>query len=139
MLKNAEEKRDAKTKKMNDLLNFQIPYFRCSDKIIEKIYYYLWSIYLMYYINVGKGWEMENHTQTAVNNFLGMHRYDACFQIKTGAWTADKKKYAYGNVLTWKHLYKNKQYKATGKGIISLSDNKGIAWHTGAKDNRQLC
>ena len=36
----------------------------------------------MYYIDVQKGWEMENHTQSAVNNFLGMHRYDACFKLK---------------------------------------------------------
>ena len=54
------------------------------------MYYYLWAIYLMYYIDVGQGWEMYPHTQTAVNNFLGMHRYDANFQIKVGAWTADK-------------------------------------------------
>ena len=38
----------------------------------------------MYSIDVGDGWEMENHTQTAVNNFLGLHRYDAMFQIKLG-------------------------------------------------------
>ena len=42
----------------------------------------------------------KNHTQSAVNNFLGMHRYDVAFQIKVGAWTADQAKHAYGNVLT---------------------------------------
>ena len=112
----------AKTKATNDLLNYQIPYFRCSDKAIVDVYYFLWAIYLMYYIDVQKGWEMYPHTQTAVNNFLGMHRYDANFQIKVGGWTADKKRYAYGNVLHWKPLLPY----ARGAGL--LPDNKGIAW-----------
>ena len=75
---------------MNLLLSNGIPQFRCSDPKFEEIYYFLWSIYLMYYIDVQKGWEMENHTQSAVNNFLGIHRYDACFQIKVGAWAGIK-------------------------------------------------
>ena len=86
----------------------------------------------MYYIEVGKGWEMEPHTQTAVNNFLGMHRYDATFQIKVGAWTNNKKHFAYGNVLTWKHLTKNNRYRELKDGIRMISDNKGISWHSGA-------
>ena len=122
----------AKTKEMNRQLNEEVPYFRCSDKKFVDIYYYLWSIYLMYYINVQEGWEMENHTQTAVNNFLGMHRYDAMFQIKVGAWLADKPRYAYGNVLTWKHLTENNQFRETGNGHRLISDNKGTTWHSGA-------
>ena len=94
----AEESLASKTDEMNLLLSNGIPQFRCSDPKFEDIYYFLWSIYLMYYIDVQKGWEMENHTQSAVNNFLGIHRYDACFQIKVGAWARDKKKFAYGNV-----------------------------------------
>ena len=86
----------------------------------------------MYYIEVGKGWEMEPHTQTAVNNFLGMHRYDATFQIKVGAWTNNKKHFAYGNVLTWKHLTKNNRYRELKDGLRMISDNKGISWHSGA-------
>ena len=121
-----------KTAEMNRLLKEEIPQFRCSDPKFEEIYYYLWSIYLMYYIEVGKGWEMENHTQTAVNNFLGIHRYDACFQIKVGAWTRDKPRFAFGNVLTWKHLVENGRYRETPNGAIMLSDNKGINWHSGA-------
>jgi len=112
----------AKTKMMNDLLNYQVPYFRCSDQDIVEVYYYLWAIYLMYYIDVQKGWERYPHTQTAVNNFLGMHRYDANFQIKVGAWTADKSCYAYGNVLHWKPLLPYAGRMGT------LPDNKGIAW-----------
>ncbi len=112
----------AKTAEMNDLLNYQIPYFRCSDKEIVDIYYYLWSIYLMYYIDVGEGWEKYPHTQTAVNNFLGMHRYDANFQIMVGSWMADKKRFAYGNVLHWKPLL------PFAKRGGRLPDNKGIAW-----------
>jgi hypothetical protein len=87
---------------------------------------------MMYYINVQKGWEMENHTQSAVNNFLGIHRYDACFQIKVGAWARDKPRFAYGNVLTWKHLVENGRYRETNDGHIFLSDNKGVGWHSGA-------
>ena len=121
-----------KTNEMNLLLSHGIPQFRCSDPKFEEIYYFLWSIYLMYYIDVQKGWEMESHTQSAVNNFLGIHRYDASFQIKVGAWTRDKKKFAYGNVLTWKHLVENKRYRETPNGLIMLSDNKGIGWHSGA-------
>lgn len=112
-----------KTKYMNDLLNYQIPYFRCTDSDIVDIYYYLWSIYLMYYIDVDKGWERHPHTQTAVNNFLGMHRYDANFQIKVGAWTNDKDYYAYGNVLLWKLLL---PYAKSGG---RLPDNMGMAWY----------
>ena len=127
-----EEMGVAKTREMNRLLSQQIPQFRCSDRKFEEIYYFLWSLYMMYYINVQKGWEMENHTQSAVNNFLGIHRYDACFQIKVGAWTRDKPQFAYGNVLTWKHLVENGRYRETPNGMIMLSDNKGIGWHSGA-------
>lgn len=112
----------AKTENMNNLLNYQIPYFRCSDQDIVDIYYYLWSIYLMYYIDVQEGWEVYPHTQTAVNNFLGMHRFDANFQIKVGAWTADKDYYAYGNVLLWKALL---PYAKSGG---RLPDNMGQSW-----------
>lgn len=122
----------AKTAETNRQLNEDIPRFRCSDPKFEEIYYYLWSLYLMYYIDVQKGWERESHTQTAVNNFLGIHRYDACFQIKVGAWTSDKPLYAYGNVLTWKHLVENGRYREAPNGLIMLSDNKGTGWHSGA-------
>lgn len=121
-----------KTSEMNLLLSRGIPQFRCSDPKYEDIYYYLWALHLMYYIDVQKGWEMESHTQTAVNNFLGIHRYDACFQIKVGAWAADNSKYAYGNVLTWKHLVENDRYRKQPNGAILLSDNKGTTWHSGA-------
>ena len=121
----------AKTREMNRQLGEEIPWFRCSDRKFEDIYYYLWSLYLMYYIDVQKGWEMEPHTQTAVNNFLGMHRYDATFQIKVGAWTGNKSHYAYGNVLTWKHLFSNGHYRKSPNGSIALADNKGTTWHSG--------
>ena len=131
VLRDPREMMAAKTREMNRQLNEEIPYFRCSDRKFEDIYYYLWSLYLMYYIDVGRGMEMEPHTQTAVNNFLGMHRYDATFQIKAGAWTGDKPRYAYGNVLTWKHLLKNGHYRKSSNGVISLADNKGTSWHSG--------
>ena len=132
IIENDEAMLAAKTKEMNRLLNEEVPWFRCPDEKYVDIYYYLWSLYLMYSIEVGEGWEMESHTQSAVNNFLGIHRYDAAFQIKVGAWTADKKKFAYGNVLTWKHLTKNGRYQELPNGLRMIADNKGIAWHSGA-------
>ncbi len=109
-----------KTAFINQLLNDEIPWFRCPDQKIVDVYYYLWSLYLLYSIDVGSGWEMENHTQTAVNNFLGLHRYDATFQIKVGAWTTDKARYAYGNVLTWKHLTENDRFRELPNGIRNI-------------------
>lgn len=121
-----------KTAEMNRQLNDEIPWFRCPDEKFVDIYYYLWALHLMYSIEVGKGWEQELHTQTAVNNFLGIHRYDAAFQIKVGAWTANKPRYAYGNVLTWKHLSENNRFRELPNGLRMLSDNKGTTWHSGA-------
>lgn len=122
----------AKTAELNRQLNEEVPWFRCPDRKFVDVYYYLWALYLMYYIEVGKGWEQEPHTQTAVNNFLGIHRYDAAFQIKVGSWTGAKSRYAYGNVLTWKHLTRNSRYRETPDGLRLLSDNKGTSWHSGA-------
>ncbi|MDB4621972.1 hypothetical protein OAF37_03020 [Rubripirellula sp.] len=127
----ANDWKTGKTQELNRQLNQEIPWFRCSDRKFEDIYYYLWSLYLMYYIDVQSGWEMEPHTQTAVNNFLGMHRYDATFQIKVGAWTGSKKKYAYGNVLTWKHLFASGNYRKSRNGMVAFADNKGTTWHSG--------
>ncbi len=125
----------AKKRALNHQLNKEIPYFRCSDPKFEDIYYYLWSLYLMYYIDVGSGMETEPHTQTAVNNFLGMHRYDAAFQIKVGAWTSDQPHYAFGNVLTWKQLFENGHYQKSSNGAIALADTKGKNWHSGVYGN----
>lgn len=124
-----------KSEHVNLELNAQIPRFGCSDKRHEDIYYFLWSLYLMYYIDVGRGMEMEPHTQTAVNNFLGMHRYDAAFQIKVGSWITDQSTYSYGNVLTWKNLFKAGYYKKSPQGVIALADNKGVSWHSGVYGN----
>jgi hypothetical protein len=49
-----------------------------------------------------------------------------------GAWARDKPRFAYGNVLTWKHLVENGRYRETNDGHIFLSDNKGVGWHSGA-------
>ena len=132
IIKNHQSLLAAKTAEMNRQLNEEIPFFRCPDDKFVDIYYYLWSLYLMYHIEVGVGWELEGHTQTAVNNFLGLHRYDAAFQIKVGAWTTDKRRFAYGNVLTWKHLTKNNRFREHPNGAREISDNKGTTWHSGA-------
>jgi len=53
----------------------------------------------MMYTYIGKGQETHPHVQSAVNNFLGQHNYDSVFQIRTGAWMANKTYFANGNVL----------------------------------------
>ena len=47
------------------------------------------------------GMQVLPHTQTAVNNFLGLHRFDAVFQILVGSWVSPEHHefYANGNVL----------------------------------------
>lgn len=116
----------AKTAKMNGLLNNVVPYFRCSDDAVVKIYYYLWSLYLMYFTQGDKGMQVIPHTQTAVNNFLGMHRFDAMFQIMVGAWVSPARHdfYANGNVLAWSQLLPYRQQS-------QLPDNFGIDWASG--------
>eukprot|EP00966_Prymnesium_polylepis_P071268 1655526-Prymnesium_polylepis.1 len=113
----------AKTSKMNGLLNDVVPYFRCSDEDIVKVYYFLWSVYLMYFTQGDSGMQLQPHTQTAVNNFLGMHRYDAVFQILVGSWTSPAAHafYANGNVLSWNDTmpYRKKDM---------LPDNFGTTW-----------
>ena len=74
VLAGPEEQMEMETHTMNNLLNNVVPYFRCSDEEIVKIYYFLWSLHLMYYTQGDSGMQMFPHTQTAVNNFLGMHR-----------------------------------------------------------------
>ena len=117
---------DAKTNKMNNLLNNYIPYFRCSDEKIVKIYYYIWSIYLMFYIQGDRGMQIQPHTQTAVQNFLGLHRWDAIFQIQVGSWVSPEHHdfYANGNVLVWKDVLPFRRGP-------SLPDNFGIDWVSG--------
>ena len=117
---------EAKTRKMNDLLNNYIPYFRCSDEKIVKIYYYLWSIYLMFYTQGDKGMQKQPHTQTAVQNFLGLHRWDSIFQIQVGSWVSPEHHefYANGNVLAWKDVLPYRKGPA-------LPGNFGIDWVSG--------
>lgn len=114
----------AKTKFMNDLLNRQIPYFRCSDDGVVKTYYYLWSLYFMYFTETGRGWEQYPHTQTAVNNFMGLHLWDSWAFTAMGAWVVDKWAYGHGNVLSWKFMvpFKNKSN--------AMPDNFGVAWYS---------
>ncbi len=114
----------AKTRHMNDLLNGQIPYFRCSDDRVVQTYYYLWSLYFMYFTHTGKGWEQYPHTQTAVNNFMGLHLWDSWAYTAMGAWVADKRAFGQGNVLSWKFMlpFRNRSN--------ALPDNFGIAWYS---------
>lgn len=112
---------------MNDILNNKIPRFRCSDETVVKLYYFLWSLHMMYYKQgANQGMQIQPHTQTAVNNFLGMHRYDAVFQILVGSWVAPEfhDLYANGNVLAWRDVLQYRQ------GDM-LPDNFGIDWVSG--------
>ena len=118
---------EEKTTFINDRLNNLIPYFRCSDEEVTKVYYYLWSIFLNYYKDAGQGMRSVPTTQSAVNNFLGLHRFDAIFQIIVGSWTDPMfhEYYADGNVLSWANVL---PYKDFGD---QLPDNFGIDWASG--------
>jgi len=114
----------AKTAWFNDLLNTQIPYFRCSDEAAVKTYYYLWSLYFMYFTYTGKGYEMYPHTQTAINNFMGLHLWDSWVYTAMGSWVVDREAWGYGNVLSWKSMV---PFKDERNG---LPDNFGTTWYS---------
>jgi len=117
----------ARTARENGLLNGVVPYFRCSDADVVKLYYFLWSIYLGYFTQGDAGtMQAHPHTQTAVNNFLGMHRYDAVFQILVGSWASPAQHafFANGNVLAWRELLPYRQGD-------QLPDNFGTTWASG--------
>ena len=103
-----------KTERMNSELNSLVPYFRCSDQDIVKVYYFLWSLHLMYYKDPARGMRAQPTTQTAVNNFLGLHRFDAVFQIMVGSWVNPQhhQYFANGNVSMEGNLMK--YWKSTG-------------------------
>ena len=114
----------AKTEWFNDLLNEQIPYFRCSDEMTVKTYYYLWALNFMYFRDVGEGWLQYPHTQTAVNNFMGLHLWDSWAYIQAGSWVADKWKWGFGNTLSWQYMtpFKNRHNR--------MPDNFGKEWYS---------
>ena len=109
---------------INDLLNEQIPYFRCSDEMAVQTYYYLWSLYFLYFRDIEEGWLKYPHTQTAVNNFMGLHLWDSWAYIQAGSWVADKWKWGFGNALSWQYMvpYKDK--------ANCMPDNFGKDWYS---------
>jgi len=116
--------RDEKSALMNQLLNEEIPYFRCSDTDVVETYYFLWSLYFMYFTDIGEGWESYPHTQTAVNNFMGLHLWDSWAFCGAGSYVANKWDYSFGNALSWKHMV---QYKSENN---YLPDNFGTHWYS---------
>ena len=124
VLRDSKKYRDEKTKYINELLNKQIPYFRCSDELVVKTYYYLWSLYFMYFTDLDNGFESYPHTQTAINNFMGLHLWDSWAYTAMGSWIVDKWEYGYGNVLSWKHML---PFKSKNN---SLPDNFGTTWYS---------
>ena len=124
LLQNPQEALKQKTKWFNSLLNEQIPYFRCSDQTVVNTYYYLWSLYFMYFTETNKGFMTYPHTQTAINNFMGLHLWDSWAYTAMGSWVKDKWQWGYGNVLSWKHMVPFKN-KANG-----LPDNFGTTWYS---------
>jgi len=122
--KNIKSALESKTNYMNELLNYQIPYFRCSDDEVVDTYYYLWAIYFMYFMDVGEGYLEYPNTQTAINNFMGLHLWDSSVYARMGSWVVDKWEYGFGNVLNWKNLL---PYKKKGG---RLPDNFGINWYS---------
>ena len=113
-----------KTDFINSLLNYQIPYFRSSDEMFNKAYYYLWSLYFMYFTDIKKGYEKFPHTQTAINNFMGLHLWDSWAYCAAASYVVDKDKWGYGNALSWQFMvpFKDKNN--------ALPDNFGTSWYS---------
>jgi len=116
--------RDEKTIMINNLLNEEIPYFRCSDSDVVETYYFLWSLYFMYFTNLNEGWESYPHTQTAVNNFMGLHLWDSWAFCGAGSYVANQWDWSFGNALSWKHMV---QFKNENN---FLPDNFGTHWYS---------
>lgn len=110
---------------VNTFLQTQVPYFRAPSGNATTIYYYSWALYFMYMLDVGKGFEALPHTQTAVNNFLGLHAYDSRVYLPMGAWIKDMERYSYGNALAWTHTA---NYTGVSIQNGSTPDNLGNAW-----------
>ena len=55
VLKNTTSHLEDKTTKMNDILNDDVPYFRCSDDDIVQVYYFQYAVHAMMYTYIGKG------------------------------------------------------------------------------------
>ena len=78
----------------------------------------------MYFTDIGEGYESYPHTQTAINNFMGLHLWDSWAYTAMGSWVVDKWNYGYGNVLSWKHMI---PFKGEAN---SLPDNFGTTWYS---------
>ena len=109
---------------INNLLNEEIPYFRCSDSDVVETYYFLWSLYFMYFTNLNEGWESYPHTQTAVNNFMGLHLWDSWAFCGAGSYVANQWDWSFGNALSWTHMV---QFKNENN---YLPDNFGTHWYS---------
>jgi len=114
----------AKTRWFNELLNRQVPRFDCSDPAVVRTYYQLWSLYFMYFRHTGRGQEAYPHTQTAVNNFMGLHLWDSWAYAAMASWVVDKNAWGFGNVLSWKAMVPFKNANN------ALPDTFGVAWHS---------
>ena len=118
---NAQAELQAKTDYMNSLLNYQIPFFRCSDQKVVQQYYYLWSLYFMYMLDVHTGFDTLPHTQSAVNNYLGPWCFDMWGYTRLSSWVADKPAYGYGNILVWSNMLAHSQ-------AVLLPETFGTTW-----------
>ena len=121
-LKNPRGSLNRKTQFLNNMLNTQIPYFRCSDPAVVQTYYYLWALYFMYFTDIGKGWETYPHTQTAVNNFRGLFPFDCFVYSHMASHVVDKWRWGIGNILGWKPII---QFKNENNRV---PDNFGTTW-----------
>lgn len=122
--KNIKKSVLAKTEFMNKVLNEQIPYFRSSDEMFNKTYYFLWSLYFMYFTDLKEGYEQYTHTQTAINNFMGLHLWDSWAYCGAGSYVANKDVWGFGNALSWQFMV---PFKNDNNG---LPDNFGTTWYS---------
>ena len=44
----------------------------------------------LYFIDVDEGYMEYPHTQTAINNFMGLHLWDSSVYARMGSWVVDK-------------------------------------------------
>jgi hypothetical protein len=121
----------AKTDFMNDLLNQQVPYFRCSSEESTVTYYYLWALYFMYFRDVGEGYTKYPYTVTAVNNFQSAFAFDHWAYTNMASWITDKDKWGNGNALIWTSML---PYAGTEPGgsvpLNSVPETIGTTWRS---------
>ena len=78
----------------------------------------------MYFTDIGEGYESYPHTQTAINNFMGLHLWDSWAYTAMGSWWLISGIMVMEMFLSWKHMV---PFKGEAN---SLPDNFGTTWYS---------